>query len=102
MIFKKILIYRNSSLGDFIHATPAIKLIKEQNPDAKIYFLSQKTNDAGFVTPNLIPLKKKIIDEYIFFQNNFLSMLFFTIKIYIKRFDKFYYLNEFIKGFFCL
>ena len=95
MIFKKVLIYRNSSLGDFIHATPAIKLIKEQNPDAKIYFLSQKTNDAGFVTPNLIPLKKKIVDEYIFFQNNFLSMLFFTIKIYIKRFDKFYYLNEF-------
>jgi len=96
MVFKKILIYRNSSLGDFIHATPAIKLIKEQNPDAKIYFLSQKTSDAGFVTPNLIPFKKKIIDEYIFFKNNFISLLFFITKIYIKKFDKFYYLNEFM------
>ena len=53
----KILIYRVSSLGDFIHSTPAIKLIRQNNVGAKIYFASQK-NSIGFVTPNLLPLKK--------------------------------------------
>ena len=44
----KILIFRVASLGDFIHSTPAIKLIKQNNPDAKIYFASQKKNSEGF------------------------------------------------------
>ncbi len=91
----KILIYRISSLGDFIHATPAIKLIRKKNPGAKIYFSSQKRKTVGFVTPDLLPLKKKIIDEFIFYNNNYLSILFFLIKIFRKKFDKLYYLNEF-------
>tara|TARA_Y100000590_G_scaffold454050_1_gene600178 strand:- start:242 stop:1198 length:957 start_codon:yes stop_codon:yes gene_type:complete len=91
----KILIFRVSSLGDFIHATPAIKLIRKKNSGAKIYFSSQKQKNVGFVTPNLLPFKKKIIDEFIFYNNNYLSLLFFFIKIFIKRFDKIYYLNEF-------
>ena len=37
-----ILIHRVCSLGDFIHATPAIKLIRKKNPRAKIYFSSQQ------------------------------------------------------------
>ena len=53
----KILIFRVSSLGDFIHATPAIKLIRQNNPGAKIYFSSQKKNSIGFVTPYLLPFK---------------------------------------------
>ena len=91
----KILIFRVSSLGDFIHATPAIKLIRQKNPSAKIYFSSQKKNSVGFVTPDLLPFKKKIIDEFIFYNNNYLSLLFFLIKIFRKKFDKLYYLNEF-------
>ena len=92
---KKILIFRVCSLGDFIHASPAIKLIREKNPGAKIYFSSQKKKAVGFVTPDLLPLKKKIIDKFIFYNNNYLSLLFFLIKIFIKKFDKLYYLHEF-------
>ena len=91
----KILIFRVASLGDFIHSTPAIKLIKQNNPDAKIYFASQKKNSEGFVTPNLLPFKKKIIDEFIFYNNNYWSLSFFFIKILRKKFDKLYYLTEF-------
>tara|TARA_A100001011_G_scaffold349246_1_gene387679 strand:+ start:455 stop:1411 length:957 start_codon:yes stop_codon:yes gene_type:complete len=91
----KILIFRVSSLGDFIHATPAIKLIRKKNPGAKIYFSSQKRKSVGFVTPDLLPFKKKIIDEFIFYSNNYLSLLFYLIKIFKKKFNKLYYLNEF-------
>tara|TARA_A100000164_G_C21914307_1_gene777396 strand:+ start:134 stop:1090 length:957 start_codon:yes stop_codon:yes gene_type:complete len=91
----KILIFRVSSLGDFIHATPAIKLIRKNNPGAKIYFSSQKKKSVGFVTPDLLPFQKQIIDEFIFYNNNYLSFLFFFLKIFKKKFDKLYYLNEF-------
>ena len=92
----KILIYRISSLGDFIHSTPAIKLIKQNNPGSKIYFSSQKKDSVGFVTPDLLPFKKKIIDEFIFYnRDNYLSLLFFFTKIFRKKFDKLYYLTEF-------
>ena len=95
MKHKKILIFRVCSLGDFIHATPAIKLIRKKNPGAKIYFSSLQKKSVGFVTPNLLPFKKKIIDEFIFYNNNYFSFLFFLIKIFRKKFDKLYYLNEF-------
>ena len=92
----KILIYRVSSLGDFIHSTPAIKLIRQNNTGAKIYFASQKKNSIGFVTPNLLPFKKKIIDEFIFYnRDNYLSLLFFFTIIFRKKFDKLYYFTEF-------
>ena len=91
----KILIYRVSSLGDFIHSTPAIKLIRQNNPRAKIYFSSQKKKSVGFVTPDLLPYRRKIIDEFIFYNNNYLSILFFFIKIFRKKFDKLYYFTEF-------
>ena len=91
----KILIFRVSSLGDFIHATPAIKLIRQNNPGAKIYFSSQTKNSIGFVTPDLLPFKKKIIDEFIIYNDNYLSLLFFFIKIFRTKFDKLYYIHEF-------
>ena len=91
---KKILIYRNCSLGDFIVSLPAIKIIKEENQNSKIYLGSQLTNDVGFVKPNLIPLKKKIIDKYIFFQHNFFSIIKFLKIIKKNKFDKIYYLND--------
>ena len=91
---KKILIYRHCSLGDFIVALPAIKMIKDENPNSKIYLSSSRKKEIGFVTPNLIPLKKKIIDEYIFFDHSFFSILKFLKKIKDKKFDKIYYLNH--------
>ena len=81
----KILIFRVSSLGDFIHATPAIKLIRKNNPGAKIYFSSQKKKSVGFVTPDLLPFQKQIIDEFIFYNNNYLSFLFFFLKFLKKN-----------------
>ena len=92
---KKILIYRNCSLGDFIVSLPAIKMIKNQNPNSKIYLASQKKKDVGYVKPNLIPLKKKIIDKYIFFEHNFFSFIKFLKIIKRNKFDKIYYLNGF-------
>ena len=92
---EKILIHRVSSLGDFIHATPAIKLIKQKNPNAQIYFSSQKKRAVGFVSPNLIPLKSGFIDKFLFYNNNYLSIFLFFLKIINKKFDKLYYFNEF-------
>jgi len=82
-------------MGYFIYATPAIKLIKELNPHSKIFFATQKKNNVGFVTPNLLPLKKNIINEFIFFNYNFFSIIFFLIKIFLTKFDELYYLNEY-------
>lgn len=92
---KKILIYRNVSLGDFINSTPALKLIKKLNPNSKIYYATQKKSDVGFVTPDLLPLKKNMISKFIFFKYNFFSILIFLIKIALIKFDKLYYFNEF-------
>jgi ADP-heptose:LPS heptosyltransferase len=89
----KILIYRNCSLGDFIVALPAIKLVKKLNPNSKIYFASQKRNVTGYVTPNLVPINKNIIDKFIIFDYKLFSILSFLLKIYNERFDKVYYLN---------
>lgn len=83
-------------MGDFIHATPSIQLIKKLNPKSKIYFASVKKKNTGYVTPNLLPLKKGIINKFIFFEYNFFSILSFLIKIFQIKFDKLYYLNEFI------
>ena len=92
---KKILIYRNCSLGDFIVSLPAIKMIKKNNPKSKIYLGSQQKSDVGFVKPNLIPLKKGIIDKFIFFEHNIFSIIKFLNIIKKNKFDKVYYLNEF-------
>lgn len=91
---KKILIYRHCSLGDFIVAIPAIRLIRKLNPGAQIYLASLKKNDKRFVTPNLIPLENYYIDNFIFFNYNFFSIYSFLKKIKKHNFDELYYLNE--------
>lgn len=93
---KKILIYRNSSLGDFIVSLPAINLIKKKNPDSIIYYASQIRNIAGHVKPHEIPIKKKLIDRFIYFKYKKLSFLNFLYKVLKLRFDKIYYLNGII------
>ena len=91
---KKILIYRHCSLGDFIISLPAIKMIRDQNPKSKIYLASLKKKTTGFITPNLVPLRKNIINNYIFCEYNILSIVKFFRIIVKKKFDKIYYLNE--------
>ena len=96
MELKKILIYRNCSLGDFIVSLPAIKMIKDLNPNSKIYYATGIKEDTGFITPNLIPLQKGIIDKYIFFKFKPISLIKFLYKIRLIKFDELYYLNEFV------
>ena len=92
---KKILIYRHCPLGDFILALPAIKMIKDQNPTSKIFLAGQVNSNTGFVKPNLIPLKIKIIDKYINFEYKFFSILKFFKIVKKNKFDEIYYLNKF-------
>ncbi len=44
---KKIICFRNSKLGDYFTALPALKLIKKKNPNSKIYYLLSKNNLSG-------------------------------------------------------
>ena len=95
---KKILIFRNTSLGDFIVGIPAIKIINKKFLDHKIYYLSlQHSTKKGAINANEILGKDNLIKEYIFFNKNELS-IFRSIKLIKKirkyKFEKFFYLNE--------
>jgi len=92
---KKILIYRTCSLGDFINTAPAIKLLKKKYPNSLFYFVCQKRRSVGYVYPNLLPFKKKIIDKYIFFENNFLGIGKLFYKLKNLKLDLIYNFNEF-------
>lgn len=92
----KILIYRNCSLGDFIVSLPAINIIKNLNPNSKIYFATLKYKKIGHVKPNQIPLRKKLIDKFIFFNHNFFDFYKFLKVIKKEKFNKIYYLNDFV------
>ena len=41
---KKIICFRNSKLGDYLISIPALKLIKKNNPECKIFYLTAKKN----------------------------------------------------------
>ena len=71
---KKILIYRHCSLGDFIVSLPAIKLIRENNPNAIIYLASLVKNEKSYVKPHRIPIREKLINKFIYFEHNILSI----------------------------
>lgn len=93
---KKILIYRNCSLGDFIVSLPAINIIKNLNPNSKIYFATLTDKKIGHVNPDQIPLRKKLIDKFIFFNHNFFDFYKFLKTIKQENFSKIYYLNDFV------
>ena len=94
---KKILIFRNSSLGDFTVGIPAIKIISKKFIDHEIYYLSLQNSAKGTVNANKILSNKDFIKEYIFINKNELSV-FRSIKLVKKirkyKFEKFFYLNE--------
>ena len=96
---KKILIYRHCSLGDFIVSLPAIKLIRENNPNAIIYLASLVKNETGFVKPHRIPIREKLINKFIYFEYNILSIFNFFKLVKKKQFDEIYYLNEIVSKF---
>ena len=92
---KKILVFKNCKLGDFITSIPSLNLIKEKYPDDKIYFLSHKNNYKIFI-PKIIE-NTKLVDSFIFFNkkgNSFLMYVNLIVKIRKLKFDQFYYLQE--------
>ena len=67
---KKILIFRNSSLDNFIVGIPAIKIISKKFFDHEIYYLSLQNSTKGAVNANEISSNKDFIKEYIFINKN--------------------------------
>ena len=88
---KKILCYKNSKLGDYLITVPSIRLIKKNN-DYKIYYLTVK-NKFYKNLPGTLE-KTKVVDEFIYFNNNFLDKLKLIFFLRKKKFDEFYYLQE--------
>ncbi len=70
---KKILCYRNSKLGDYLISIPSIKLIKKNNETCKLYYLTVKSKFYKNLPKKLE--KTKIVDEFIYFNNNILDKL---------------------------
>tara|TARA_Y100001958_G_C21156821_1_gene491664 strand:- start:196 stop:1116 length:921 start_codon:yes stop_codon:yes gene_type:complete len=87
-----ILCFRNSRLGDFLISVPTLKLIRNQNKNCKIYYLSDRSEIYKSLPKYLG--KEKIVDQFIFYENNFFSIikLFFLLKTF--NFKTFYYLQE--------
>jgi len=88
---KKILCYKNSKLGDYLITLPSIKLIKKNN-NHKIYYLTVKNKFYRNLPKTLE--KTKVVDEFIYFNNNFLDKLRLIFFLRKKKFDEFYYLQE--------
>jgi ADP-heptose:LPS heptosyltransferase len=88
---KKILCYKNSKLGDYLITLPSIRLIKKNN-DYKIYYLTVK-NKFYKKLPGTLE-KTKVVDEFIYFNNNFLDKLKLIFFLRKKKFNEFYYLQE--------
>ena len=92
---KKILVFRNCKLGDYITSIPSLNLIKEKHPGDRIYFLSHK-NDYKIHIPKTIE-NIKLVDSFIFFNKNKNAFLMY-VKLFKKirklKFDHLYYLQE--------
>ena len=103
---KKILCYKNSKLGDYLITLPSIRLIKKNN-DYKIYYLTVK-NKFYKNLPGTLE-KTKVVDEFIYFNNNFLDILKLIFFLRKKKFDEFIiykknqtYLEKFVIIFFLI
>ena len=94
---KKILIFRQSSLGDFIVGIPALKIIRKKFINHKIYHLSYRHTIAGAVNPDSILNNNKPIDEFIYIEQKdrtFIGLIKLIIKLRKYKFAKLFYLNE--------
>jgi len=92
-----ILVYRNSSLGDFIQAIPSIYFLKKKYEGANIFYLSHLSR----INPAPIDdiLKNKfLVKEFIFFEGNFrkITNILNLIKLLkSKKINKIYYLSRY-------
>ena len=55
---KKIVIFRNGSYGDSLVALPCLKLIKLNNENSNIHYLTLQNNDTKFFKP------KKLLSKF--------------------------------------
>tara|TARA_B100000989_G_scaffold292197_1_gene267714 strand:+ start:4110 stop:5030 length:921 start_codon:yes stop_codon:yes gene_type:complete len=91
---KKILVYRNCSLGDFLVSLSAIKILKAKYPESNIYFSTVKSKVDGIISPDNIKIEKGLIHKFIFFSYNIFSLINFYFKLRAEKFESIYYLNE--------
>lgn len=89
---KKILCFRNSRLGDYLISIPALNIIRNENKNCKIYYLTDK-NKLYKNLPQSIE-NNKIVDKFIDYDLNFKSLFKLLLKLKSKNFDKIYYLQE--------
>ena len=94
---KKILIFRHSSLGDFIVGIPAITIIRKKFINHKIYYLTEKHYSLGAVNPHTIFANNKLIDEFIYINKKdrtFIGLIKLIIKLRKYQFEFFFYLHD--------
>ena len=94
---KNILIFRQSSLGDFIVGIPAIKTIKKKFFNYKIHYLLYRNSEIGAVNPDTILNNNQLVDEFIYINKkdrSFNGLIKLIIKLRRYQFAKFFYLNE--------
>ncbi|UDQ97315.1 glycosyltransferase family 9 protein [Lentisphaerota bacterium WC36G] len=76
---KRILIVKPSSLGDVVHALPALEIIKEQYPEAKIDWLVNPlfADVLEFSTQidNIVAFNRKKLGRFCSFVSEFMSLL---------------------------
>ena len=89
---KKILIFRNAKLGDYLITVPSIQIIKEKYKKSKIYFLTSKNKHYKELPKNIENLK--LVDKFIFFQNNFTGYLKILSILKKQKIDVVYNLQE--------
>ena len=89
---KKILIFRNAKLGDYLITVPSIQIIKEKYKKSKIYFLTSKNKHYKELPKNIENLK--LVDKFIYFQNNFTGYLKILSILKKQKIDVVYNLQE--------
>ena len=89
---KKIICFRNSKLGDYLISIPALKLIRNNNPNTKIYYLCARSKFFSKL-PKIIN-GNKIVDEFIFYDHSFWGLIKLIKYFRSKKFSKIYYIQE--------
>ena len=93
----KILVYRNSNLGDYFISVPILRIIREKFPNCHITYMTIKSR-RKFELPKKIE-NTLIVNKFFIFRNknyNNIPELFKLIKIIRKKkFDKLVYLQQY-------
>ena len=93
----KILVFRNSNLGDYFISVPILRIIREKFPNCHITYMTIK-NRKKFELPKKIE-NTLIVNQFFIFKNknyNNIPEIFKLIKIIRKKkFDKLIYLQQY-------